>query len=349
MIKFVYVGLTVALITVGCSAVSPPPVVTAATTPQHAVIHPNETPSQPVSNPNPQGCPNLVNDYPGTGRNPELVIFYGNNSFKTFPIQQVDEALNFYFSNKRPEQPLLLYLHGRALRKTNVGDYDREPNESRTDVIPELSTKYHAGTVLMLHWPHKKTDKKGYPEADAKFSGKALVCVIRRLNSNNFNANKFPGFRALISHSMGALVLQEALNNSSENLHEFDVVAIFAAASRADDSGTWLSKIQADKRYVFINTHDIVLKQVKDRMHFVPLGRCDSTCFRANQPIQSMSYLDITDIAGSLGNIRHNYFVDGKVADKIVTKILKGELPPRGVQGISENVRIIRKRDISGN
>jgi hypothetical protein len=67
------------------------------------------------------------------------------------------------------------------------------------------------------------------------------------------------------------LVLEEALNKSSENLHEFDVVAIFSAASRANDAGSWLSKIQADKRYVLINTHDIVLKQVKDRMHFVPL------------------------------------------------------------------------------
>ena len=347
MIKFMFVGLTVALISVGCAsqpAVSPSPV---PISPIKKVVVDKPKPPEPVAQS--EACPNLANDYPGTGRNPELVIFYDNNSFKTFPIQKVDEALNFYFSNKRPEQPLLLYLHGRALGKTNIGDYDREPNESRTDVIPELSTKYHAGTVLMLHWPHKKADESGFPEADAKFAGKALVCVIQRLNSDNFNTHKFPGFRVLISHSMGALVLEEALNKSSENLHEFDIVAIFAAASRASDAGSWLSKIQAGKRYVLINTHDIVLKEVKDRMHFVPLGRCDSTCFRANQPIQSMTYLDITDIAGLLGNIRHNYFVKGKVADKVVTKIFKGEQPPKGVQGISENVRIIRKRDISGN
>ena len=344
MIKFVFVGLTVALITVGCSsqhAVSPQ----AVTTPISEVVT-SKTPKQVAQF---EGCPNLVNDYPSTGRKPELVIFYGNNSFKTYPIQKVDEALNFYFSEKRPEQPILVYLHGRALGDTNIGDYDREPNESKNDVIPKLSTKYNAGTVLMLHWPHKKADNSGFPEADAKFAGKALVCVIQRLNSDNFNAHKFPGFRALITHSMGALVLEEALNKSSENLHDFDAVAIFAAASRADDAGSWLSKIQAAKRYVFINTHDIVLKKVKDRMHFVPLGRCDSTCFRANQPIQSMTYLDITDIAGLPFNQRHNYFVKGKVADKVVTKILKGELPPRGVQGISENVRIIRNRDISEN
>jgi len=344
MIKFVFIGLTVAIISVGCSSqhpISPPTIVT---TPKIKIVATPKPPEQIVQS---EGCPNLVNDYPGTGKKPELVIFYGNNSFKTYPIQKVDEALNFYFSEKRPEQPLLLYLHGRALGDTNIGEYDREPNESRTDVIPELSSKYNAKRVLMLHWPHKKADDSGFPEADAKFAGKALVCVIQRLNSDNFNANKFPGFRALITHSMGVLVLEEALNKSSENLHEFDVVAIFAAASRANDAGTWLSKIQADKRYVLINTHDIVLKKVKDRMHFVPQGRCDSTCFRANQPIQSITYLDITDIAGLPFNKRHNYFVKGKVADKVVTKILKGELPPRGVQGISENVRIIRDRDIS--
>jgi len=66
-----------------------------------------------------------------------------------------------------------------------------------------------------------------------------------------------------------------------------------------------------------------------------------------HQPIQSITYLDITDIAGLPFNKRHNYFVKGKVADKVATKILKGEPPPKGVQGISENVRIIRDRDIS--
>ncbi len=238
----------------------------------------------------------------------------------------------------------MLYIHGRALKNTKKGEYDREPGESKNDVIPAFSSKYNVDTTLMLHWPHRKTDN-GFSEDDAKFAGKALVCVIQRLNSENFNANKYPGFRALITHSMGALVLEEAINQSSENLDDFNVVSVFAAASRANNAKLWLSKIRANKKYVLINTKDIVLGEVKDRMKFIPLGMCDSRCFNENKPVKDVTYLEITDIAGAFHR-RHNYFVKGDVADRIVTNILKGELPPMGIKGVSDNHRIIRKRDI---
>jgi len=291
-------------------------------------------------------CPNLLNDYSESEKsNPELVV-YNNQNLTPYPIQQVDEALNFYFSVKQPQQPLVLYVHGRALGDTNNGDYDREPKESKDDVIPVFSSKYKTRTVLMLHWRHKRTDgENGFPEDDAKFAGKALTCVIQELSSDKFNSNKYPGFRVIITHSMGSLVLEEALNTSTEvDLHDFNTVAIFAAASRAGNASSWLSKIKANKQYVLVNTKDVVLKQVKERMGFIPLGICDSDCFRNNQLqlVSNVTYLDITDIAGMPFNKRHNYFVKGKVADRVVTKIIKGELPPMGNQGISANHRIIR-------
>jgi hypothetical protein len=289
-------------------------------------------------------CSNLLNEYSvSEKRKPELVV-YENSSYKIYPISQVDEALTYYLSHKQLGQPLVLYIHGRALEDTKIGEYDREPDESKNDVIPKFSSKYNVDTTLMLHWPHRKPKNK-FPDDDAKFAGKALVCVIQRLNSDRFNASKFPGFRALLTHSMGALVLEDALNQSSENLSGFDVVSIFAAASRANNANSWLSKIRSHRQYVLVNTKDIVLDQVKDITESVPLGMCDSKCFKKNQPIKDVVYLDITDIAGAFHR-RHNYFVEGDVADKIVTKILKGELPPMGIKGNSENHRIIRKRDI---
>lgn len=278
---------------------------------------------------------------------PELTVYYANDGLSTYPMTQIDEALKFYFSKKQADQPLLLYVHGRALGDTNIGDYDHEPNESKTDVYPALSNR--TKTVLMLHWPHRQVANE-FPEADARFAANALVCVIQRLNSDTFNANKFPGFRALITHSMGALVLEEALKTHAEiNLSEFDVVAIFAAASRASDASLWLPKITAKNRYVFINIHDVVLRAASNKINATLLGMCDVDCFIKNQPVQNITYLDISNVAGLPLNARHNYFVRGEVAEKIVSKLFKGESIPQGVDinGIPKNVRKIRDQDIN--
>lgn len=339
MIKYVFLGLTtIVILTIGCSS--------------QPTVESIESPISPIADAPPPSavpsdlCSDLGAAYTGSPIKPEVVI-YSNNIPKKFPVENIDEALKFYFSQKKPDQDLLLYVHGRALGNTHTGDYDHEPEESRTDVIPIFSSKYNIDATIMLHWPHRKLDNTGFPESDAKSSGKALACLIKKLNSADFDANHFPGFRALITHSMGALVLEEALNKSSEDLHGFDTVVIAAAASRAETASAWLPKITSNRRYVLVNTHDVVLREVNQRMYFMPLGKCDSNCFRTNQPSPGMVYLDITDIAGAPLNVRHNYFVKGNVADKVITHILKGEAPPKGSQGTYENIRVIRDRDIS--
>ena len=279
-------------------------------------------------------------------KNPELVIYYGDNKLSTFPINHVEDALKFYFSKKIVDQPLLLFVHGRALRKAKIGDYDNEPHKSENEVFPALSKSIK--TILMLHWPHRQVTN-GFPEADARFAANALICVLQKLNSEKFDVNKYPGFRALITQSMGALVLEEAIKKHSEiNLSEFDVVAIFAAASKAVDASLWLPKITANNRYVFINTHDYVLKTASNKLNDTLLGMCDVNCFKKYNPVQSITYLDISNIAGKPFNKKHNYFVKGEVAKKIVSKILKGESFPQGTnfKEIPQNVRKIRDQDI---
>jgi hypothetical protein len=292
-----------------------------------------------------EGCSNLLNEYVDTNHAPELVVYegtpHGLPSYRKFAIRQVDQALAYYFSNKQTAQPVVLYIHGRALKDTNIGEYDREPDESRNDVVPVFSSKYHSNAVLMLHWPHRKTANE-FPEDDARFAGNALLCLVRRLNSAEFNTNTFPGSRVLVTHSMGALVLEQAIKNSSEDLSEFDVVSIFAAASKAKNASSWLSKIRAHKQYVVVNTSDIILIGLRKILSFMPLGMCDIKCFEENPPADNVVYLDVTGILGLWG-WRHDYFVKGEVAEKVVTRILSGESPPMGTRGVSDNHRIISK------
>lgn len=329
--------LMVSVISVGCSTLNSESE-SSLTKPKNGIFYTNEFTQ-------PEECNSLLYQYSSTQIKPELVVYEGS-TYKVYPMSQVDEALTEYFSHKKSGQPLVLYVHGRALKNAKQGEYDREPDESKRDVIPAFISKYHIDTTLMLHWPHKKNNtNSGFPEDDAKFAGNALVCVIQRLNSDAFNVKKYRGFRTLITHSMGALVLEEAINKSSEDLHEFDIVGIFSAASEANSSSLWLSKIRANKQYVFINKKDVVLRRVNEKKNSVPLGACDLRCLDENKPVKNVVYLDVTDIAG-LFHKRHNYFVKDEVADKVVTKILKGDNPPIGKKGVSDNHRIITKKDI---
>lgn len=208
------------------------------------------TPTQAV------GCSTLLNEYVNKDHAPELVVYEGMPqglpTYKTFTINKVDEALAYYFSNKPTAQPIVLYIHGRALEGRRLGEYDREPDESRNDVVPVFTAKYNSSSLLMLHWPHRRT-ANAYPDDDARSAGNALLCTVRRLNSPDFNATKYPGIRALIAHSMGTLALEQAINTSSEDLSGFDVMSIFAAASRASSASSWLSKVRTHKQYVLVN------------------------------------------------------------------------------------------------
>ncbi|NOU09182.1 MAG: hypothetical protein HOO98_04065 [Nitrospira sp.] len=302
----------------------------------------------PSTPPRSEGCSNLLNEYVDKDHAPELVVYegkpHGISTYKKFAIDHVDQALAHYFANKQTAQPVVLYIHGRALKDTKIGEYDREPEESRNDIVPVFSAKYHLDTVLMLHWPHRRT-ANAYPEDDARFASNALLCTVQRLNSPDFNATKYPGIRALVTHSMGALVLEQAVNTSSEDMGGFDVASIFAAANRANSATSWLSKIRAHKQYVVVNTSDIILTGLRKNLSFMPLGMCDRKCFEENPPADNVVYLDVTCILG-LWRWRHDYFVKGEVAEKVVTRILSGESPPMGTRGVSDNHRIIREQDL---
>ncbi len=295
-----------------------------------------------------EGCSSLLTEYVGKDHAPELVVYegtpHGLPTSRRFPINQVDEALAYYFTNKPTAQPIVLYIHGRALKESKIGEYDREPDESRNDVVPVFISKYNSDFLLMLHWPHRRTANE-YPDDDARSAGNALLCMLQRLNSPDFNATKYPGIRVLITHSMGAVVLEQAINTSSEDLGGFDIMSIFAAASRANGASSWLSKVRTHKQYVLVNTLDIVLEVLSYRAHFVALGMCGAECLQDNPPANNVIYLDVTDVAGALHR-RHDYFVKGAVADEVVTRILRGEDPPMGISGISKKHRILRKQDL---
>jgi len=144
----------------------------------------------------------------------------------------------------------------------------------------------------------------------------------------------------LITHSMGSIVLEEALQTSNDiDLNKFHTVAIFSSASRIGDSSAWFSKIKSLVRYVFASKYDPVLKNLKRFKKIESPGLRDSACLEESTLTAEMTYIDISP----LGKVGHAYFVNGK-ADSIVSPILKGEIPANLEKGFVPNVFLAKEK-----
>lgn len=259
---------------------------------------------------------------------PEMFI-YGADK-KTYTLKQTDKAIQDLLQVSEDHQgPILIYVHGRALRP--ILGYDQEPGESEKDNLPKLRT--YSSRILMFHWPHYGT-AADYPEDDARRAGKDFACVLRKLDAAIAGQSNLKAPLFLITHSMGSIVLEEALRISNDiDLNKFHTVAIFSSAGHIADSAAWLSKIKSPARYILASEHDPVLKNLKRFKKLQSLGLCDSDCLKGSTLAAEMTYIDISP----LDKVGHAYFINGK-ADEIVSPILKGEKLVNLKQGFAPNV-----------
>lgn len=257
------------------------------------------------------------------------MFIYGADK-KTYALKQTDEAIQDLLQVSEDHQgPILIYVHGRALGP--IPGYDQEPGESEKDNLPKLRT--YSSRILMFHWPHHGT-AADYPEDDARRGGKDFACVLRKLDAAIAGQSNLKAPLFLITHSMGSIVLEEALRGTNDiDLNRLHTVAIFSSANRVGGSAAWLSKIKSPVRYVLASKHDPVLKNMKRFKKIESLGLCNTDCLKESTLATEMTYIDISP----LGKVGHAYFVNGK-ADTIVSPILKGEKPVNLQQGFAPNV-----------
>jgi hypothetical protein len=185
----------------------------------------------------------------------------------------------------------------------------------------------------MFHWPHwgKFNDYKN-PVEDAKSSGVALAELLTAIDvAVGKGKKKLNRPLILISHSMGSIVLAEALNKStSSDLNSLHTVAIFSSASRYEESWIWLSKIKSTNRYVFSNKHDPVLIPIRD-----VLGECDAECLDNRQRADGAIYIDISPL-----KLGHEYFVfdsNPNEKEKILANDVVQPIPTGGQPMFREN------------
>lgn len=173
-----------------------------------------------------------------------------------FLIDEAGEA--FVHAMAAGPDNLILYVHGRGCGGGG------EPQKSLSGAMPELESDYSAAAI-MFNWPGSDVGcPLGFPEDEARAAGQALAHTLHVLAYfKSQNAGLFSGLRlTLITHSMGSLVLEQALTDDPLPLPSslFHTAMIGSAASARSGHASWLTKATlSEALYVSVNAGDNVL------------------------------------------------------------------------------------------
>jgi len=189
---------------------------------------------------------------PGTMSSPARLYTADGQSFE---IDRVGAAVTHTLPATGAAH-LIVYLHGRSCGGGG------EPTKSLGDAVPELEANYRA-KVVMFSWPGSSSGCPiGFPETEARASGTAFAHTVHKLAAF-LSTNPRPGLTlTLIPHSMGNLVVEEALvrGTSPWPPRLFSTVIVQSSASAATGHATWLARGGfSAATYVTVNDSDSVL------------------------------------------------------------------------------------------
>lgn len=234
-----------------------------------------------------------------------------------YTIPQVGKALDALLSARPRLDNIILFVHGRACGGGG------EPQKSLSSVVPELESNYSAA-VLLLYWPGSDSGcPLGFPESSARAAGPALRYLISQIDRyRTDNPSKLATVRlSLLTHSMGNIVLQSALEGGSTGVRSdlFSTVVLNSSATALAGHDAWLARLDFGKNvYVTVNSGDSVLA-ASSIGRGPRLGRQLDTA-----PLTARA--DYVDVSAS--RVNHQYYVrsgmKGKTLPAFYNRVLDG-------------------------
>ena len=230
-----------------------------------------------------------------TMKKPEVVL--NEDGSREYAASTVGDACAKIWSQvaAQSRKSVIVYVHGRA---AGFGG-DREPQESfvKDKVIAEFETDHNAA-VVMLHWPHSAF-LLGFPEVDARAAGPLLAKLLRNIEGKR-PATMVGIPVVVVTHSMGGIVLEEAVLGDFAAFDAVNNVVTSASAAKLKSSHQWLGRIKP-KVYVTRNEHDSTLNSVKSHGPFIGLGKAQTLV--TSGLADGVFYLDVTN-----QEVSHPYF-----------------------------------------
>ncbi len=224
-----------------------------------------------------------------------------------FSIEQADNAINQLLAEAdSPNAQVVLFIHGRGAGRV------KHPQKALEQMLPALESEYDVN-VLLFNWAGSGEGGmiRGFPEENARRASQDLFAVInafshaRQQSSQSFQL-------AILTHSMGSLVLEETLARYAKQLPQnlAHTVIISAPASSAVQHANWLETSQlGNSHYVLVNHSDKALWWVEKGIRKAKrLGRSTYDERLAN----NTTYVDLSD-----AGVNHRYFVNRTARGKL--------------------------------
>lgn len=216
-----------------------------------------------------------------------------------FSITEADDAINQLLSGADSATPnVVLFIHGRGAGRV------KHPQKALEQMLPALESEYNVN-VLLFNWAGSGEGGRlrGFPEENARRASRDLYAVINAFNRARHQSSK--SFHlAILTHSMGSLVLEETLANYANQLPPAlaHSIIISAPASTAVHHAKWLEASQlGDSHYVIVNRSDKALWWVEKGIRkFKRLGRSTYDEDLAH----NTTYIDLSN-----AGVNHRYFI----------------------------------------
>lgn len=208
-----------------------------------------------------------------------------------YSVDQAGTALERAYASG---QPVLLYIHGRAV---GIG----EPQKSVKKRIYEGLASYGV-SVIGFTWD---ADDGGYDVSRPQASAQDFDAFLDALEGFLSAKGGATGKPAVLAHSMGSLVLSELAKDDRLTAARgslFSNLVFSAAAVRVKRHHLWLDRIGlAERVYVMVNPKDVVLRYAGILFRPDMLG-CELKAPGAD-PLK-VTYVDLAAL-----DVNHRYFV----------------------------------------
>ncbi|VAW69278.1 hypothetical protein MNBD_GAMMA09-3716 [hydrothermal vent metagenome] len=193
----------------------------------------------------------------------------------------------------------ILFIHGRG----------KHPEKAfKKALLSNLESNYSA-KVIMFNWP-SWNGPFSFPEDNARASANDFIKVLRQLEAfqqNNRQLSENIKF-TLLTHSMGSLVLEEAVLKMKDKQAKpvFDTLVISSSASAGKKHADWVKQITLSENiYITVNNDDPVLGPAGAKLNGRRLGKGLSNSNNIEFELaDNANYIDVTNTG-----VNHRYYI----------------------------------------
>jgi len=220
----------------------------------------------------------------------------------------------------KSKKSILIFIHGRG----------KHPQKAfKKKIITDLENNYNS-KVIMLHW-ESWNGPFDFPAGNARGRYQNLISVLKDIQAYVAkNPEKMNAIHVnLLAHSMGTLMLEEAIKSRPNFCKDtiIDNIVLTASASALKNHSSWISSIEfARNIYVVMNTLDPMLMLASLKMRGKRLGVANLRRLKGDiQFANNTKYIDVSSSMLPHRLYLHRYLIWAPFVKRFFNQVFAGE------------------------